>query len=44
MTIEQIMALFSCLIGGLVTVVMLGGIGVLMFFVFRSLRPDPTTL
>lgn len=51
MSIEEIMALvgggtilFTCLIGGLVTVVTLGSIGAVMFFVFRALRPDPTIM
>jgi hypothetical protein len=34
--------LLTCLIGGLVTVVTVGSIGAVMFFVFRALRPDPT--
>ncbi len=51
MSIEEIMALvgggtilFTCLIGGLVTVVTLGSIGAVMFFVFRALRPDPAIM
>ena len=35
-------SLLTCLIGGLITVITVGSIGAVMFFVFRALRPDPT--
>jgi hypothetical protein len=36
--------LLTCLIGGLITLVTLGSIGAVMFFVFKALRPDPTIM
>ena len=51
MGIEEMMALIgggsillTCVIGGLITVVTIGSIGAVMFFVFRALRPDPTIM
>ena len=36
--------LLTCVIGGLITLVTLGSIGAVMFFVFKALRPDPTIM
>jgi hypothetical protein len=51
MGIEEMMALIgggsillTCLIGGLITVVTVGSIGAVMFFVFKAMRPDPTIM
>ena len=51
MSIEEMMALIgggsillTCVIGGLITLVTVGSIGAVMFFVFRALRPDPTIM
>ena len=51
MGIEEMMALIgggsillTCLVGGLITVVTVGSIGAVMFFVFKAMRPDPTIM
>ncbi len=51
MGVEEIMALvgggsilLTCLVGGLITVVTLGSMGAVMFFVFKAMRPDPTIM
>ena len=51
MGIEEMMALIgggsillTCLIGGLITLVTVGSIGAVMFFVFKAMRPDPTIM